>query len=114
MNSLPKLRQEATLLMDSGQIHNIKTFDIAHKYKREINLAENKKNAWVQSLLNPLKLEGKKKKKNMKSFLIPQIFTMLSSAFLYPLPNFHLKTYILNTPCSTHSSFLDRSLEEFF
>ena len=45
MNSLPKLRQEATLLMDSGQIHNIKTFDIAHKYKREINLAENKKNA---------------------------------------------------------------------
>ena len=46
--------------MDSGQIHNIKTFDIAHKYKREINLAENKKNAWVQSLLNPLKLEKKK------------------------------------------------------
>lgn len=45
--------------MDSGQIHNIKTFDIAHKYKREINLAENKKNAWVQSLLNPLKLEKK-------------------------------------------------------
>lgn len=62
MNSLPKLRQEATLLMDSGQIHNIKTFDIAHKYKREINLAENKKNAWVQSLLNPLKLEEKEKK----------------------------------------------------
>ena len=48
--------------MDSGQIHNIKTFDIAHKYKREINLAENKKNAWVQSLLNPLKLEEKEKK----------------------------------------------------
>ena len=71
--------------MDSGQIHNIKTFDIAHKYKREINLAENKKNAWVQSLLNPLKLE----KKKMKSFLIPQIFTMLSSAFICPSPNFH-------------------------
>ena len=48
--------------MDSGQIHNIKTFDITHKYKREINLAENKKNAWVQSLLNPLKLEEKEKK----------------------------------------------------
>lgn len=87
MNSLPKLRQEATLLMDSGQIHNIKTFDIAHKYKREINLAENKKNAWVQSLLNPLKLE----KKKMKSFLIPQIFTMVSSALLCPSPIFHLK-----------------------
>lgn len=40
----------------------------------------------------------------MKSFLIPQIFTMLSSALLCPSPNFHLKNLHLKHSMR-HSTF---------